>query len=80
MKKDSYLYELLQPCGQLNDQRGIVRLYLSLMCRLISNNSAASITLMDYNVSLFWIGLCPDWTEYASAVVGSVARIDIHVQ
>ena len=72
--------ELLQTCSQLNDQRGIVRLYLSLVRCLVSDDRAAFITFMDYNVSLFRIRLCLDRTEYASTVVGSVTGIYIHVQ
>lgn len=79
-EKDSCLYELLQTCGQLNDQRGIVRLDLSLVRRFISYDCAAFITLMDNNVSLLRIGLGLDWTKYSSTVVGSVTGINIHVQ
>ena len=78
-EKDSCLYELLQTCGQLNDQRGIVRLNLSLVRRFISYDCAAFITLMDNNVSLLRIGLSLYGAQNSSTVVCSVAGIYIHV-
>ena len=65
---------------KLNYKVGVVRLYLCLVSRLVSNYLSAFLTFMDNDVSALCVGLCLDRAENTAAVVLSVAGIYVNVQ
>ena len=71
---------LPQSCGQLYYEVHIIRLHLGFVRRLISYHSAASVTFVNDNVSLFRIGLGLYRTENSATIISSVAGVYIHMQ
>ena len=68
------------PCGELDDEVGVVGLDLCLVCGLVADYRTAPVASVDDDISLFGIRLRPYRAQDSAAVVCSVTRIYIHVQ
>ena len=66
--------------GQLDQKIDIVRLNLGFVCGFIAADLAAFITAVNDDISLFGVRLHLDGAQNAAARIGTVARIDIHVE
>ena len=65
---------------QFNDQADIVRLYVSLVSRFATAKLAASLTSGYDDISFLQIRLGGYRLQFATARVGSVSGIDIHME
>ena len=71
---------IARACGELYEKIGVVGLYLRLVRRLIADDRAASLTAVNYDISLFRVGKGLDRAKYSAAVVCSVPRVYINVE
>ena len=82
MQSASGILRMLLYCAgcELDDKRCVIRLNFRLVSCFIPYHRTASVTLMDYYVSLLRIGLSLYGAQNSSAIVRSVSGINIHVQ
>ena len=66
--------------GQLDDQANVVRLYVGIVSRAIAKQLAALFALVNDDVPLFRVSNRRHSLKKSAALVGAVARIDIHVK
>lgn len=66
--------------GERDDQIEIVGLYLCLVRGAATRGAAAFFTAMQDDVTTLGIGLGTDGAQGTAAFVGSVSRVDIHVE
>ena len=69
-----------QTGGQRNDQTDIIGLYFRLMGGLTAAKLSASFAFGDDDISLLGIGLGRYGLQLASARIGTIPRIDIHME
>jgi hypothetical protein len=76
-----FLFSVLKfSCGQSDQKLDAVRLYLSLVGCAISMNFSACTALVKDHVALLCIGLYANGLHVSATGIGSVSRIDVHVQ